>query len=342
MKRFVSIFLAAVMLALPLSAAAFALPLSDGTAALDGTFQDGQYGAYDYVYFSPVKGEEDAVRYPLMVWLHGRTSGSYPRSQLGRYEFSNWASDEYQARFENAGGCFLLCPRAAIGDKNEWDNGKKGDLKAIIDDFINNNSAHIDTTRIYIAGYSTGGTMVWTMLTTYPGFFAAGLPLAAISQPSFTALKKLTDTSVWVFTSDDDPYIINETGDVRPNFDYLCGVTNRPAGLRMTSFTEAFFADGTKRMDGGQVADDANHYIWESVTYDMFMADGVTPYKCATTINSNGEKLTFTPGQALITWLSQQTNEQAGGAKVSLLTRLSLFFQRLWKLVREMYSFILG
>ena len=342
MKKILSVLLALLLLALPLTVCAYAIPLSDGTAKLNKAFVNGKYGSYDYVAFSPVKGENDATKYPLTVWLHGRNSGGYPRSQLERYEFSNWASDEYQARFENAGGCFLLCPRAAVGSKNEWDNSNRAALKEIIDTFIADNADHIDVSRIYIAGYSTGGSMVWNMLTAYPGFFAAGLPLAAISQPNAGGLAKLKDTSVWIFTSDIDPYVINETDDVRPNFDYLCGVSNRPDGLRMTSFTEAFFADGTKKMDGNKPADDAEHYIWESVTYDMFMQDGVTPYKCASTIDAKGERVTFTPGEALISWLSRQTNEKSASSAAGLLKRLSLFFQRLMKLIREMYSFLLG
>ena len=342
MKKSLSLLLSLLLLALTLSSAAYALPLADGTAALNRQFKNGQYGDYDYVYFSPVKDGVDETKYPLMVWLHGRNSGGYARAQLERYEFSNWASDEYQARFENAGGCFLLAPRAAVGDKNEWDNSNRADLKAIIDEFIAQNSANVDVSRVYIAGYSTGGSMVWNMLTAYPGFFAAGLPLAAITQPTVSGLNKLTDTSVWIFTSDNDPYIINETDDVKPNFDYLCGISNRPEGLRMTSFSQAVFADGTKKMDGNKPADDAEHYIWESVTYDMFMADGVTPYRYATTVNDQGEKITFTPGCALIEWLSRQTNGTGGAAKTDLLTRLRLFFQRLLKLIREMYSFLLG
>ena len=342
MKKGLSLLLSLLLLALSLSSAAYALPLADGTSALNRQFKNGKYGDYDYVFFSPVKDEADETRYPLTVWLHGRNSGGYPRAQLERYEFSNWASDEYQARFENAGGCFLLAPRAAVNDKNEWDNSNRADLKAIIDAFMAENAANIDASRVYIAGYSTGGSMVWNMLTAYPGFFAAGLPLAAIIQPTVSGLNKLTDTSVWIFTSDNDPYIINETDDVKPNFDYLCGVSRRPEGLRMTSFTQAVFADGTKKMDGGKPADDAEHYIWESVTYDMFMEDGATPYQYATTINADGEKLAFTPGHALIEWLSRQTNGSGGASSANVLTRLRLFFQRLFKLIREMYSFILG
>ena len=190
MKKGLSLLLSLLLLLLTLSSAAYAAPLADGTAALNRQFLNGQHGGYDYVYFSPVKEETDATKYPLMVWLHGRNSGGYARAQLERYEFSNWASDEYQARFENAGGCFLLAPRAAVGDKNEWDNSNRADLKAIIDEFIAQNSANVDVSRVYIAGYSTGGSMVWNMLTAYPGFFAAGLPLADLSMRLFREKSK--------------------------------------------------------------------------------------------------------------------------------------------------------
>ena len=53
----------------------------------------------------------------------------------------------------------------------------------------------------------------------------------------------------------------------------------------MSSFSQAVFADGTKKMDGDKLADDAEHYIWESVTYDMFMASGVNETLMASGVN---------------------------------------------------------
>lgn len=340
MKKLFS-FLLAVLLVFSCSInCALALPLSSGNRKLNNQFEDGRYRSYDYVNFSPVKGENDTEKYPLTVWLHGKGSGKFARAQLQWYEFCNWSSDEYQARFENAGGCFLLAPRAQSRD-NSWDQERTSDLKAIIDDFIAQNAEHIDTSRVYIAGYSTGGSMVWNMLTAYPGFFAAGVPLAAITQPTLSGLQKLKDTSVWIFVSDNDPYIITESSDVLPNFDYLCGITNRPENTRLTRFSEAFFADGTKQMNGDKPADDAEHYIWECATYDMFMEDGITPYYCAETIDANGNELTFSPGNALITWLSQQTNEKTDETKkLDFFARIKLFFDRILKLIREMFSFM--
>ena len=339
MKKLICLLITIATILPGLTFSAFALPLSSGSRKLNNQFEDGRYGSYDYVYFSPVDGEDDTVKYPLTIWLHGKRSGTFPRAQLQWYEFCNWSSDEYQARFENAGGCFLLAPRAQSLE-NSWDQERTGTLKAIIDDFIAKNAEHIDTSRIYIAGYSTGGSMVWNMLTAYPDFFAAGLPLAAITQPTAAGLAKLKDTSVWVFVSDNDPYIITESGDVIPNFNYLSGITNRPDGVRLTRFSEAFFADGTKQMNGDRPADDAEHYIWECATYDTFMDDGVTPYRCAATVDAEGNELTFTPGHALISWLSRQTNEKADAQKdLSFFARLRLFFERILNFFREVFSF---
>ncbi len=340
MKRLISVAIIAVLTISQLSVAVYAFPISVGSRKLNNQFEDGRCNNYDYVYFSPVNGEDDAAKYPLTIWLHGKGSGKFARAQLQWYEFCNWSSDEYQARFENSGGCFLLAPRAQSLD-NSWDQERTSTLKAIIDDFVAQNSDHIDTSRIYIAGYSTGGSMVWDMLTAYPDFFAAGLPLAAIAQPTAAGLAKLKDTSVWVFVSDKDPYIVTESGDVIPNFNYLAGITNRPEGVRLTRFSEAFFADGTKQMNGDNPAADAEHYIWECATYDMFMDDGVTPYYCATTTDANGDELTFTPGDALITWLSRQTNEKPDEQKkLDFFAKIKLFFERIISFLREMFSFM--
>ena len=345
MKKGISILLAAILLLLSAAGAA-ALPLDAGTQQLNAQFKDGVIdGGYDYVAFSPVKGAEDGTKYPLLVWLHGRQSGKLPRAQLQRYEFSNWASDEYQARFANAGGCFLFAPRESRSGNNDWESDMCGTLKYTIDAYISQNAANIDSDRIYIAGYSTGGTMVWDMLVSYPDFFAAGLPLAAIYQPSSTAkMDTLKNVSLWIFTSDHDPYIINETADVRPTFNYIAGVSGNRAGLRMTSFSEAFYADGSKKTeykDGKlTISDDAEHYIWEAVTYDMFMADGVTPYVCATTVDGDGNTLSLTlPGDGVISWLSMQSRANEKETRdLSFFQKLRLLFERFFALLREFFG----
>ena len=346
MKKQLAALLAVLVLLSAFSLPAAAAPLSAGTALLNAQFKDGAVdGGYDYVAFSPVKGETDTAKYPLLVWLHGRQSGAYPRAQLQRYEFSNWASDEYQARFSPEGGCFLFAPRESRSGKNDWESSMCATLKMTVDAYVAENAAHIDTDRIYIAGYSTGGSMVWDMITRYPDFFAAAMPLAAIFQPTAASqLARLKGMSLWLFTSDRDPYLINETADVRPTFDYIAGLAADKSRLRMTSFSEAFFADGTKKtefLNGAEtVSSDAEHYIWEAVTYDLFMADGVTPYVSAKTVDGAGRELRLTtPGEGVISWLSRQS--RANGqtdAPLSFLQRVVLLFNRFFAMLREFFG----
>ena len=64
------------------SVSSFALSMSGGVAELKAQFTAGEgpvAGDYsvDYSYFSPVK-ENDAKKYPLVIWLHGMGDGSEP------------------------------------------------------------------------------------------------------------------------------------------------------------------------------------------------------------------------------------------------------------------------
>ena len=303
--------------------------LSIGNDVLDTYFLDGKCpGELDYVYFEPDVKEN--TRYPLMIWLHGAKSGDKPRAQLEWYRFSNWASPEYQARFKNAGGAFLLAPRSSKDPTHNWYETGCASLKATIDYFVSLYSDVIDTSRIYISGYSTGGSMVWHMVTNYPDFFAAAMPIASLYNPTTVEMNGLSDTSIWIFSCDKDFYTSAATAVAEENFNYLKTVTNRPSGLRLTSFTEAVWASGAK-----QNAYDKEHYIWGAVTNDMFMDDG-SQFAYSTTVDGNGSKITFNIPNGIISWLSQQTNiKSENGNQLSFLKKIIAF-------LRDVMNKILG
>ena len=60
----------------------------------------------------------------------------------------------------------------------------------------------VDTNRLYIIGYSMGGTGTWEMILRNPGLFAAAIPVSAASDPSKAALLK--DVHIWAFSSESD------------------------------------------------------------------------------------------------------------------------------------------
>lgn len=334
MKKFLSVIMCILML-IPLCGMCIGVSaetVSVDTATLDSRFLDGQCpGELDYVYYEPESKEN--VKYPLMIWLHGAKSGDKPRAQLEWYRFSHWASPEYQARFENAGGAFLLAPRSSKDITNNWYESGCGSLKATIDYFISQHKDKIDTSRIYISGYSTGGSMVWHMVTKYPDFFAAAMPIASLYNPSTTEMNRLGNTSIWIFCCDKDFYTSAATEVAEENFKYLSSVTNRPEGVRITSFTEAIWPWGTK-----QNAHDKEHYIWGAVTNDMIM-DSDEPYYYATTKDASGETITIEKGKGVISWLSAQTNESNEELKsLSLFEKLLAFFRDLFQKILGMFG----
>lgn len=168
-KKIISVLLSVLLLAMSLVVSTSAISVNSGNSTLNEQFLDGKCkNGIDYAYFSPVK-ENDNTKYPLFVWIHGMKSGTEPRAQV-RYGISRWGSDEYQAKFEQ-GGCFVFAPRATKSAINNWDIGSISYLKGAIDQFVSENKENIDTSRIYIGGYSTGGVMVWEMLNAYPDYF---------------------------------------------------------------------------------------------------------------------------------------------------------------------------
>ncbi len=337
MKKFLSALLCVITLFAFLSPLAFSVGLSAGRNTLDSLLLDGESNnGMDYVYYSPVK-KNDSTRYPLFIWLHGVRTGSKPRAQV-EYGISNWASDEYQSRFSNAGGCFLFVPRATDTkvnpDFNSWDAVTCSSLKKAIDEFISYHSENIDMSRIYIGGYSMGATMTWKMLSKYTDFFAAGIPAAAAWQPTTTSISNLTNVSVWMFCCDCDYFKTARTPFAYSTFDYLKTKLDK-SRMRITHFSEAVYADGSKRTE-----DDGEHYIWESVTYDMHMNDGVTPYLYAETFDGNGNKISFdNPNVGVIDWLSKQSKNQTNETEKPNFFRLIInFFKRLSKMFTLMFT----
>lgn len=62
----------------------------------------------------------------------------------------------------------------------------------------------VDTNRIYIIGYSMGGTGTWEMIFRNPDLFAAAIPICAASDPSKASLVK--DIHIWAFSAENDQF----------------------------------------------------------------------------------------------------------------------------------------
>ncbi len=305
MKKIISLFLSLLML-VSLSVTASAVSISAGPDAAFEAFKDGE-ASLDYVYFSPVKDENDETKYPLILWLHGNSSGDYPRHQLYNSDIYKFSTDEFQSRFVGAGGAFLLLPRDPTNSINlAWDFSVES-AKKTLDSFISEFGNNIDFDRIYVGGNSMGGKGVYKIAAAYPEVFAAIFPISPVYVPTNAELKALSKTAVWVFNNKNDNYPQLSNSSVKNYFSYLNKKSENPQNNRWSSFSEYY---GT----GGVLQKNEVHNTWTPVLNDLFMDDG-SEYKAMTTVDGNGNTVNLTYPEGFIHWLSSQSlNENATAA----------------------------
>lgn len=138
----------------------------------------------------------------LVVYLHvGSSKGNDNEKQLLE------PGTDSIARYLEAHGinAIFLIPQCPT-DKS-WGGPINTMLKAMIDRYASEGVA--DTNRIYIFGGSMGGTGTWGMLSAYPNFFAAAMPVAA--NPSKTVVENVATTPAYTVMGTADAIMKVET-----------------------------------------------------------------------------------------------------------------------------------
>ena len=304
--RKITAFVLALVLAMGCMASVSALSLNDEYEDLVAEFVFGEgpvVGNYsiDYRYFSPV-GEGDSTKYPLVIWLHGMGDGSEDGKQVSKSEIAYWASDEFQDRFDPAGGAFILAARSREENGKFWDNDLVEPLRAAIDDFIAKNKNNVDTTRIYVGGYSMGGKMTLKMSVAYPDMFAAAFPICPAWSVPEEYVGCLSDLPLWLTSSSRDP-LVNYHMAVIPTWNRIMAASNVAEDCRFSTLTKVCYANGEKTS--------SSHHAWFSVNYDMFSIEN-GDYPNMSTVNGLGEEVTLSYPNGMISWLSQFTSDFDG------------------------------
>jgi len=150
-------------------------------AAIENKLDKTQYGFYNivckdgytlnYRLFKPASTPNE--KYPLVITLPGSGSeGTNNTTQMGGVGASLWGQPEYQVLHPHYS--VVPQPSALIPDSN-WKNSYAYEYKQLRDTLIRM-YPDIDTTRIYLTGFSAGASMVYRMLGYFPTSFAAGVP----------------------------------------------------------------------------------------------------------------------------------------------------------------------
>ena len=261
---------------------------------------EGDY-SIDYRYYSPVK-ENDTNKYPLVVWLHGMGDGAAEGDPVKKSNVAYWSSEEFQSRFGDVDGAFILAARSREELGMTWTNEMIEPLRAAIDEFILNNKDNIDLSRIYIGGYSMGGKMTLKMAIAYPEMFAAAFPICPAWSPDDALCANIADMPVWLTSGYNDP-LVNYSLSVQPTWKNIVSQSNVPEKCRFSTLSKVCYEDGTQTS--------SSHHAWFAVNHDMFSADN-TDYPYMSTINGLGEEVTLTYPDGMISWLYSQTSDYDG------------------------------
>ena len=323
-KKLFSLIISLILLLSTVTVCVTAEPLSAGDDALRAEFQKSSGGGLEYCYYAPEN--LDGTKYPLFVFLHGIASGSYNGDQVDSYDLCKWASDEYQSRFYNAGGCWILCPKAL----GTWDLTSVETVRSCIDSFVDTHSGSIDKSRIYISGFSLGASMCIKVAAAYPELFAACLPISPLEHTD-SSMEALSNMLVWFFACDKDIYPTATTLAVRTAFNSLKNSASDKSKVLFTHVSTACYEDGS--------AVDVQHYMWRTLTNDMFTSDGSTWPK-AVTEDGNGNIVDFTYPDGIIARISKVTNETNvdTAGKITFMSKIRAFFQKIIDFFRSLFN----
>lgn len=228
-----------------------------------GTGEETDGIAIDYSFYSPVdNGADPAEKYPLVVIMAGALEGIVKGFELEANSLAMWSDPVLQARFHN-GGAFLLIGRAPEERRLYWDSAKViPPFRTAVDGFI---AAHpnVDTERIYTVGWCLGGTGATNLLSTYPGFFAAGIIITPGRAVTAAEAAALCDTPVWMMGCRRDNYVSYKKI-IQRSEDRLLAAHNAPEDLRFTASETApdvFLA--------GVLPFINDHDLWDDLAEDM-------------------------------------------------------------------------
>lgn len=167
------------------------------------------------------KDYDENKAYPVILFLHGygeRDNGSNTNmAQLNIGMMTQFFANGYYKDFE----CIIVAPQCPKDNQwvvqgyngsytiNHMDKTGKTFTEAIqlckmaIDKTAE--SYNVDMDRLYVTGLSMGGYGTWNIITHYPDYFAAAIPICGGGDPKKAEL--ITDIPIWCFHGDADPTV---------------------------------------------------------------------------------------------------------------------------------------
>ncbi|WP_345083033.1 prolyl oligopeptidase family serine peptidase [Nemorincola caseinilytica] len=150
---------------------------------------------------------DKSKKYPLVVVLHGSGAvGNDNRKHMGVMA-NMWATPEVRQKYP----AYVLAPQFLSRSSNYAMNKQRGVLasagQACMQPLLNlldslKRLPGIDDRRIYLVGYSMGGSTTMNILSQWPELFAAAVPISCI--PQFDNMETLRHIPIWLIHGNAD------------------------------------------------------------------------------------------------------------------------------------------
>ncbi|MBD3906998.1 prolyl oligopeptidase family serine peptidase [Chryseobacterium sp. Ch-15] len=165
-----------------------------------------------YRFLTP-KNNRKNEKFPLVITFHNSTRiGNDNENQLEPFA-KIWLRDEIYEKYP----CYVIAPQFNTRSTNYEINGEGIQiskpsnevfslLKLIKD--LEKEYPNIDKNRIYLIGYSMGGSTAQNLMNLNPDTFAAVVSVAAV--PDLSNLNKIKEKNIWLIhgkKDDENPYI---------------------------------------------------------------------------------------------------------------------------------------
>ncbi|MFY7731832.1 MAG: prolyl oligopeptidase family serine peptidase [Bacteroidia bacterium] len=160
-----------------------------------------------YRLFKP-KQQKNNEKYPLVVVYHssGKPVGTDNKSQLGLLQ-KLFASPDIQNKYP----AYVLAPQFPTRSSDYVMDTVRNILSSTPRPCVNSvlqlidslkSNLNVDSNRIYVIGFSMGGSTVINSLSARPTLFAAGISISGI--PQFDKIQELTTIPIWLIHGIDD------------------------------------------------------------------------------------------------------------------------------------------
>ena len=148
---------------------------------------------------------------PLVLFLHGSGERGSDNAKQLTHGVMNFVSPEVQAKHP----CYVLAPQCPgnrrwvvidyFGKYRQADTLSKPLTRVmeLVKDLVA--TKKIDPKRIYVTGLSMGGTATWDLITRYPDFFAAAVPVCGGMDTSTVC--RVNHLPLWIFHGDNDDIV---------------------------------------------------------------------------------------------------------------------------------------